>query len=351
VAVAAPSTLSMAANLVRNRLLTKMLDDSSTIDVTIDTPAAASKAFQPATGKSLLNLFFYRIEPSGFYDAAGAGERWYIRIFCLMTVFSTDETDNGTTIPQGEVDLRILGEVLRYFHENPVLDAGSEVGAKLEIVLNALSSQEINQIWSTQGDVPYRPSLLYEFALLPIEPKTFATPPLPVAAGGAHVDTFAKLDPVPPKKPAIWESPVVETGLGTEWAPALSFVVTGKATQSVMLKHAANLKAPLWLAGPKTEAVDLVWQKIGTKGVWETISGATKTGVAIPAQPVPPGNGVIDPAQAGTAGLVLIDVAVPELGVPAADKPNYLLLTAQRMSGTTVLAVSNPLIVSIVKGP
>lgn len=355
-AVPNPSALSLVGNVVRNVLLNELHEDPGTIDVTIDTPAAASKSFQPSAGKSLLNLFFYRVEPSGFYDSAGAHNRWYIRVFCLMTVFSTDETDNGTTIPQGEIDLRVLGEVLRYFHENPLLDAMSDVGTRLQVVLNALSSQEINQIWSTQGDVPYRPSLLYEFALLPIEPKTFAPPPLPVVAGGAHVDTFAEMTPTPPKKPDVWESPLIEAGLGADWVPALSFVAKGTATQSLLLKNGPGLTVPLWLAGPVSGKADLVWQKIGEKGAWETVPGAAGTiaNFAVPTQPNPPGNGVIDPARAGTAGLVLCDIPVPELtgpDAPTADKPRYLLLGAQRLAGTEVLCTSNPLIVSIVAGP
>ena len=77
---------------------------------------------------------------------------------------------NGAT-SAGENDLRLIGEVMRVLHEQPVvsLDGGtaSKV-ASLEIVPHPLNLDNLNHIWSTQGDTAYRLSVAYEMALAPI---------------------------------------------------------------------------------------------------------------------------------------------------------------------------------------
>ncbi len=345
-AASKPSNLWTVGHLVRERLLPLLpLVGASAFKVMIDTPAAASKSQQASTGETVVNLFFYRIEPSGFYEAAGARERWYVRLFCLITVFSADEIEDGVdthstnVIPQGEFDLRVLGEVLRFFHENPVIDASDAMGARLEVVLNALSSQEINQIWSTQGDVPYRPSLLYEMALMPIDPMDHASPPLPVVAGGARAGTYGTMKlknaNVSDLPHAPGQSPYMESGGGTDWVPALSFVTGTTATQSLSITN-KTAAVPLWIAGPVGEAVTLVWQKI-EGGVWETVLESHE---AVPTQPASRGNGVIDPENAGFAQII-------DAVVPSTSAATNLLLFAQRRAGGAVLSTSNPLIVSI----
>jgi len=332
---------------MRRRLKSDAFDDA--IDVIIDTPAGAAKSQQESTSTSLLNLFFYRIEPSQFYADAGARDRWYVRVLCLITAFSTTETiddpdtHSTTVIPQGEVDLMVLGEVLRYFHENPILKPVTpeeDVGAYLQVVLTTLSSQEINQIWSTQGEVAYRPSLLYEIALLPIEPKKRAAPPLPVVAGGIDLQTHAKMTAArrkPPPPP--WISPRLESGEGPDWVPALSFVTGGIATQYMSIAAGANLKVPVWIAGRPGATVHLVWERID-RGVWQPVSEAGgAVDATVPAQPSPPGDGVIEPAAASAA--LTVDMPVPAVA------PVQLLLHAERTGAGGAVLKSNPLILTV----
>src|SRR5262245_66647364 len=64
----------------------------------------------------------------------------WIRVYCIITAFSVDED----RISAGESDLRLIGEVLRLFHETPVLapiDVGGEV-MQAQMVLQPLRSEE-----------------------------------------------------------------------------------------------------------------------------------------------------------------------------------------------------------------
>ena len=336
------STLSTVSQAIRSRLKSELFADIDNFDVTIDTPAAAVKNKQESEGNSLLNLFFYRIEPAPPPSDAGAGNRWYVRALCIVTAFST--ADPTTHISDGEVDLRILGEVLRYFHEHPVLVMSVEqdnIDAHLQIVFSALSSEEINQIWSTQGDVPYRPSLLYEIALLPIDPLSFAAPPLPVVAGGIGLYTHAEVADAPretPQGPPIWPSPHMETDSGPDWSPAISFVTSGEATQAVAFATPADLADVfVWIAGVEGAEVTLVWQRVAN-GSWQSLPDGTVE-TTVPAQPSPPGNGVIDPEFAGIAALRAVAVPIAE--------PAELLLIAERIGTDGRRVRSNPLIVTV----
>ncbi len=343
-----PSTLSIISGVIRQRLKSGAFRDVTNFDVTVDRPAGAAKSQQEATGGSILNLFFYRIEPSRFYADGGAHDRWFIRLHCLVTAFSTAETiddpdSNGTiVVPEGEIDLRVLGEVLRYFNENPVIipqTPEEDVGASLQMVLIELTSQEINQIWSTQGDLPYRTSLLYEIALLPIKPRVYAVPPLPVVAGGLSTAMHAQMKAATqPSPPSVWVSPRIETGTEDDWAPALAFVSGNVATQSLSLASAPGLTVEVWLAGWSGVAVTLVWESVD-EGVWAPVAAGGTVPAVIAAQPVPPGNNVIDPTQAAAA--MTLEVAVP------VNAPTQLLLHAERRLTDKKVLKSNPLILTV----
>ncbi len=179
--------------------------------VRIGPPADA----EPKDGNSdpMVNLFLYRIEPSGFYADASSHDPFYVRIQCLVTAYGSTAPEEGdgdanSSISAGEINLRLLGSVLQVFHENPVQDVvfkrtnaqtalEEEIRTSLQIVFKSLSTEEINQIWATQGDAAYRSSVAYELALAPIVPTTpraIAAPvgsvdlssgPLPFVAGAA----------------------------------------------------------------------------------------------------------------------------------------------------------------------
>lgn len=349
-ATPAPSTLSRVGRILRDRLKNDAFPSETNIQVTIGAPGAVAGGNQEATETNVINLFFYRIEPSGFYADASAQDRWYVRLFCLITAFSIDDPSNSPKIPAGEIDLRLLGEVLRYFNETPIIVprvGEDDIDSQVEAVFSPLSSEEINQIWSTQGDVPYRPSLRYEFALLPIEPRTRAMPALPVVAGGIHLHSSARMAAArepPPAPPAVWISPSLESGKGANWAPALSFVFAGVATQSLSLSVRPNLTLPVWVAAPTGAKVDFVWQQI-ERGAWTTPAGGVVKDRAVPEQAPPLRNDVIDPAHADRAALIDVPVMLPPL-TPEHPRVQLLLHAERRLADATVLR-SNPLILTV----
>ena len=68
-------------------------------------------------------------------------------------------------------DLRLIGEVMRILHEQPVISVSNGTNgeiAQLQIVPHPLNLDNLNHIWSTQGDTAYRLSVAYEMALAPI---------------------------------------------------------------------------------------------------------------------------------------------------------------------------------------
>ncbi len=202
----------------------------------------------------LINLFLYRFEPSGFYPEATVGDPLHMRIHCLVTAYGSQQTtSNGsgseTIIGAGEVDLRLLGAVVQHFHESPVRDIifrrtnpvttqEEEIRTTLQIVLQPLSSEEINQIWSTQGSAAYRASLAYELALAPITPWTPRLSAPPVDAARVEIVPPPVTTPPPPATgtsvgPALnrisdVEMTQIEQGKATppEFPPELSFAGT-----------------------------------------------------------------------------------------------------------------------------
>lgn len=151
--------------------------------ITTHTPQQASEKVKSGD-KHYLNLFFYRVMPSGFHAGAGSDEPWFIRVNALLTPFLTEQ---GAVA--ADADLRILGHAIRVLHSNPVvptvlpgnsLDANDfrseqHLDYRLQAVLQSPSVEELNHIWTTQGgELAYRLSAVYEFALIPIEPLEHA---------------------------------------------------------------------------------------------------------------------------------------------------------------------------------
>ena len=179
------SSLSVAVQGIADFLDGQFGED---VIISTDTPQRASERVKGGA-RHFLNLFTYRIMPSGFQTAVASDEPYFIRIHTLLTPFLTDEDNSGII----DVDLRILGHAIRVLHSRPIIPGilpGSPAiiqpgGAvdpsdfrsrphrdyRLQAILQAPSMEELNHIWTTQGgELAYRLSAAYEFALIPIEP-------------------------------------------------------------------------------------------------------------------------------------------------------------------------------------
>ena len=178
-----PNTLSFTANKLRDLLLQEIHELNK---VHIGPPSEALP--NAAAQDKVVNVFFYRVEPSGFFPDANTNDPFFLRIHCLITAFGKE-----TDLTQGEVNLRLLGSVIRVMHENPVhnwdftyafKDPGfddedgtleppiinTDAVLNVQTIFKPMSTEELNQIWSTQGDTTYRTSIGYELALAPIYP-------------------------------------------------------------------------------------------------------------------------------------------------------------------------------------
>ncbi len=150
--------------------------------VTLDSP---QKAAEVAKGDdaAVLNIFVYRLAPSGFHAEAGSQDPLFIRANVLLTCFPP-----GTGNPDPDTDLRVLGHAMAVLHSLPtipvVLPGAAPVSAppddfrrrnpviyQLQAIMQAPAMEEMNHIWTTQGgELAYRLSAAYELALIPVEP-------------------------------------------------------------------------------------------------------------------------------------------------------------------------------------
>ena len=150
--------------------------------ITVDSPQKVGKPGDN-NSKHTLNVFPYRIAPSGVHPDAGGNEPFFIRAYVLLTAFPASAGNAST-----DADLQVLGHALRALQSNPAIPVtlptpipnnapatdfrnGPFLGYRLQAVLQSPTMEELNHIWTTQGsDLAYRLSLAYELALIPIEP-------------------------------------------------------------------------------------------------------------------------------------------------------------------------------------
>lgn len=287
-----------------------------------------------------LNLFFYRLEPDGFGPSAAPDETWRLRLFCLVTAFGVLEDG----VSGGENDLRLLGEVVRVFHETPILaplDVNGE-SVRIRVVFQPMRVDELNHLWSTQGDVSYRPSVVYEMALVPVIPEEPALGGPLAGALGFEIRADQAGRRAPFGGPAA-APPVVsfEVDTGDEaWAPRICFVVDDTCHESLALEvGSAELAAfapRVWIAGEPGAAVSLVFE------IWDATEGWRTH----------------DPPVAATASSFGIDseaaaaATTVAVSLPFTDQAGQAVLYASRTytrgsDGAELTVRSNPLLVTL----
>jgi len=272
--------------------------------VTIDNPAAVGSGGKSDAGSDIhrLNLFFYRFEPFEFHADLLPGESWLLRTHCLITPFAVSE-DN---VSAGENDLRLLGEVMRVFHETPVLnvtvdDSGENVDFAIQALFESLSTESINQIWSTQGsELAFRPSLSYEFSMAPVLPLSRSVgAPLVGATGLVAHAGMESAGSIGTDYSDIVQTPQVnrvsvDTG-SEEWAPVICFIHEGNYARSLLFSGAPT-QLDIKVAGRIDDELKLYWD------VWDKLSGwQTRTAEHL----VQIHDVEIDPAHVGSADATL----------------------------------------------
>lgn len=313
--------------------------ERSKVSVVMATPAdtAGSGA---GDSEHRLNLFFYRFEPSGLFPDTLPGETGWVRTFCLVTPFAAEEDGIGA----GENDLRLIGEVMRIFHEKPVFRLGVDgEDYHVQLIFQPLALDQLNQLWSTQGDTIYRPSLLYEVSLAPVIPAEPAVAS-PLAGGfGVYLqpslerresNVAGRLPEVPAMAPDI----ALE-----DWAPAVSFVHEGACAFSLNFAlgspELAAFTPRVWLAGKAGESVSIVWETWDRGTGWQVLAPAIAAVIA---------DTSIAPEAASEATTFA-------LTLPFGDRAGQMLCYAQRSynragDGVLLSVRSNPLLISLYAG-
>ena len=224
-----------------------------------------------------INLFFYNVEQGGYPADTDVfnDDPFYVRFYCLLTAIGVDiEVTDENTVTAGENELRLITAVMQHFHLHPVLRIpDADEVSQLQIVPHSLSLDDINHIWSTQGDIPYRLSVAYEMALIPIPLKEKIESSSLVGAIG--VEAIPNLD----------QEPLTEEGLGInarvpevskfdvdikqpDWKPQICFLYQEDSTDPIKCQHSlafnvdegAVSPVQVWLAGKPGESVNLVWE-------------------------------------------------------------------------------------------
>ena len=315
--------------------------ERSKVTVVLGTPSETAAAAASDTNHNhRLNLFFFRFEPSGLFPDTLPGETGWLRSFCLITPFAGEED----TVSSGENDLRLVGEIMRIFHEKPVFILSvDDEDYHIQAMFQPLSLDQLNQLWSTQGDAVYRPSVLYEISLAPIVPAVPAVPPK--LAGGIGFEALASLDLTEPSRTGT--APTVSTMTPDTtleaWAPAIAFVYQDACATSLNFALGSPALAAftprIWLAGKIGDNVSLQWETWDAANGWKTVEPATTATIS---------SASIDPDAAAGANT-------ETLALPFDDSVGQMLLYAERSysrasDGAVLTARSNLLLISLYSG-
>lgn len=271
------SALSVAANELRS-LLESEIEDLTVGQVLIGHPKDTFESM--ADDENNLNLFFYNVQFDG-YPADGMSDNpLYVRLHCLITAVA-----GRRTVPSaGENDLRLVGEVMRVLHQKPVIsvnDATDSEVAQLQIVPHPLNLDNLNHVWSTQGDTPYRLSVAYEMALAPI-PLSVPVEKSPwVGEVGVYAEPDVDPDVLPASGFGIDTSspvvPVVSININSpDWSPHICFVHQNKCRYSLALElgsiELTSFNPQIWIASDENAAIDLVWERWQSDAGWQVVS-------------------------------------------------------------------------------
>ncbi len=271
------SSLSSAAHGLRNLFLDNIADISALDNIRIGHPADNVKELVDLDDHCL-NLFFYDVAYDGYPADGSSDNPFFVRLHCLITAVSFQTTEpespgssSERDVSKGENELRLIGEVMRILHQQPLLSISDPAGqpvAMLQVVPNALNLDNLNHIWSTQNDISYRLSVAYEMALAPV-PYSLAVDPVPLV-GDSRMVVWGAMSRAPGSeregeislKPQV-EYLQVDTSVDS-WIPHICAVQTlpdsSKQLHYVFrLEGDLNAAVDILIAGKSGGTVKLLW--------------------------------------------------------------------------------------------
>lgn len=341
-----PSPLSVVAGALR-----QMLHETTGVDESLVLVGHPKSSIARSADKSRLNLFFYRVD-SGAYPADGSPDnRLFVRLFCLITPFAV--ADN--TMTDGEIELRLAGAAMQAMHQHPMLrildTATKEQIAMLHIAPHFLSLDELNHLWATQPEVPYRFSAGYELSLVPFPletPPQFG-PRVTQTAFEVMVDPRGRSLPIPDlhDQVAAQGLPVPRIQVETrnpQWAPHVLLLVDGKPQYSYVFTLANKpAKLSVVVLGAAGEKVQLRWDTwiVGAADGWKP-QAAVPAEAAVVAERFDPDENL----AAIINSAAKIEFPLPQIG----QSMLYAERTVTDGDGRQVVLSSNPLMVSLREG-
>jgi len=260
-------------------------------EVNVITGAPGVNLIDADVNTNTLNVFFYRFEPSGLNAGAGIGDIHWMKVFCIITAFGFDQSDDRNLA--GINELNMLAHVMRLFQEEPI-KIFKDINDKdwhIQFIPRPLADEQINQIWSTQGSLVYRPSIAYEIALAPIEPEKLTAQAVRVASVGTVVgaNTNNRDSSLSDTQPDFYflSVPTVSVDIANpQWAPIIVILTGENKNRQATLNLSLKLKSPvgsnipsidLLIAGDESEDIYIVGQLLQTSlndteaSVWEEI--------------------------------------------------------------------------------
>jgi hypothetical protein len=349
--VAAPSSISMTARALRTHLASGVgLPENQ---ILIGPPNQAVKDVEGEANKQFLNLFFYRLEHGAFPADGLAADPFMVRLFCLITALGSKETVGSNIVSAGENDLRLVGAVMKRLHEQPFLELLNEAAqelAQLQVVLHQLTLDDINHIWSTQGDTVYRLSVGYEIALLPLPLARAVERSARVGSLGIGVSATNQPAPLPtdgfgtprltPQVPAI----TVDTHR-SDWTPHICWLAGTPQYSLLFRTNALPATLQLIVLGAVGEQVQLEWEIFNPATPelgWQVVP-------AIPASVTPLADS-LNPQQTQPPLVSLVRT----LNFPLSGRGQALLHATRVVTGgdgALLKLQSNPLFIAAHQGP
>ena len=280
--MAIPSTAISVAALQLRQLLASEIDGLQQNQIAIDYPKHGAE--QVDKTEQGLNLFFYRIERGAYAPDATQEDPFFIRLHILITALGVDQTTNhganSLTISAGENDLRLIGEVIRLVHQHPtmLLKDGDTPVADAQMILHSLSLDDVNRLWSTQGDFPYRLSVPIEISLIPLPLAERVERSKKVGVTGLDVQVKASAGRQAPfSESGMLFRPMVTMPMSVDvtkadWQPQLLFLHEGGLYYTLHFEqNQLPTELTVVIIGQQGEVLSLVWHAWSATAGWNEV--------------------------------------------------------------------------------